>query len=380
MDDLAQQQLIQLIARYGQSVCDDVQRCEALLRDYYGGQKKEVSLLVNALKEQVPKEIISSAGKMPPAVLHTRLVRKLEDNLCMTASAAQWAVETWSKALGVEIAGEQDSAPSRTQYEPAVLRFREEDKTQVVPGREIPTPPVQKAEATKQPRSRKGLWLGAIGAGVLLMALGYGFNYQQGWQKMQLVLAEARTLQTKGKFQACVDRSEAVVGFPDLYQQAQSVASQCQLSLARQLAAAAKISQGIAELKKINAVDRQNYQVAQELLSSWSQGRWIKIENRCSHPIEVMLRYSQPENQIAKTDGWWQLTPEQNAYLTDNNSRIKILDPIFYYARSTDNSEWEWAGKETATLNGKDYKMRSLQPELDQDGNYTYYLTCNTPN
>lgn len=108
LDDLPAQELAKLIVKYGSSLCDDPQRCEALLRDYCGQHRREVSLLVDALNEQVPAELLSSQGKIPAEVIRARLVKKLVEDRYLAEAPAQWAVDSWIRALGVDQGSEQE--------------------------------------------------------------------------------------------------------------------------------------------------------------------------------------------------------------------------------------------------------------------------------
>jgi hypothetical protein len=101
MDNFPRQQLVGIIAKHGHSLCKDPERCEALLRESCDESFPEVSLLINALKEQVPLELLSSPSNVPRRVLHARLVRELEENFCLKKDAARWAVDSWALALGL---------------------------------------------------------------------------------------------------------------------------------------------------------------------------------------------------------------------------------------------------------------------------------------
>ena len=59
MHDLPRQKLRELIIEYGRSLCDDPRRCEALLKDYCGQYKREIFVLINALKAKIACELIN---------------------------------------------------------------------------------------------------------------------------------------------------------------------------------------------------------------------------------------------------------------------------------------------------------------------------------
>ena len=61
MSDPVRQALVKIIARHGHSVCDDPRRCEGLLRDVCGDYKREIFILINALKEVNIREKVKVA-------------------------------------------------------------------------------------------------------------------------------------------------------------------------------------------------------------------------------------------------------------------------------------------------------------------------------
>jgi hypothetical protein len=101
MNDLPQAQFNQLLSTYGSQLCEEQQRCEALLRDTFPEYPRQVSLLVNALKQGVPQELLASHNKIPFEVTRSRLALKLADEMFVQDEAAQWVVNSWSEALGV---------------------------------------------------------------------------------------------------------------------------------------------------------------------------------------------------------------------------------------------------------------------------------------
>ena len=101
MHELPRQKLRELIVEYGRCLCNDPRRCETLLEDYCGQHKREIFVLVNALKNRVAEELLKAPANVPQSLLFARLHKRLEDELAMTAEAAQWAVESWALALGV---------------------------------------------------------------------------------------------------------------------------------------------------------------------------------------------------------------------------------------------------------------------------------------
>jgi formylglycine-generating enzyme required for sulfatase activity len=101
VNGLPRQKLRELIVQYGRSLCDDPRRCEALLKDYCGQYKREIFVLVNALKNRVAEDLNNTSAGVPPALVVGRLIQRLEDELGLAENAARWAVETWALALGI---------------------------------------------------------------------------------------------------------------------------------------------------------------------------------------------------------------------------------------------------------------------------------------
>jgi WD40 repeat protein len=101
VNDLPRQKLCQIIAQYGPSLADDPRRTEALLRDFCGEYKREIFVLVSALREQVAADLLTSQTSVPREVLLAQLTKRLQENLALAEDASRWAVESWALALGV---------------------------------------------------------------------------------------------------------------------------------------------------------------------------------------------------------------------------------------------------------------------------------------
>src|SRR5271155_4589830 len=107
------EKLKELMEKNGDGLLQDRDRCEGLLKDYCGGHRKEISALVGALQERVPLELRSSwQTAMTPEAMRARLVQRLEDNRGLAPEVADWAVDTWSYALGVGLGRKSDRLDS----------------------------------------------------------------------------------------------------------------------------------------------------------------------------------------------------------------------------------------------------------------------------
>ncbi len=100
MNDIPRQKLQYIISQYGRSVCDEPRRCEALLRDLCPEFKREINILIGALREKIPADLLSTSDTMPKQILLARLKKRLYDNLGIAEEFAGWAVESWASVLG----------------------------------------------------------------------------------------------------------------------------------------------------------------------------------------------------------------------------------------------------------------------------------------
>ncbi|MDM8557678.1 hypothetical protein [Candidatus Parabeggiatoa sp. HSG14] len=100
MHDFPRQKLRELIEHHGTNLSFDAKRCESFLRDACGGKyKREVFVLINAIKEGVPKSLLNPPAILPQAALLKRLAQRLHDDLGLDKTLAEWTIETWAVAL-----------------------------------------------------------------------------------------------------------------------------------------------------------------------------------------------------------------------------------------------------------------------------------------
>jgi hypothetical protein len=95
MDEILSQKLKLIITKYGVVLHENPKPCEALLRDFCGQYRQEISLLVNAQKEKIPADLLNfQNSSLPISLTIARLSKKLENNLAITSEAAKWSVES----------------------------------------------------------------------------------------------------------------------------------------------------------------------------------------------------------------------------------------------------------------------------------------------
>jgi hypothetical protein len=465
ISDIPRQELCILVANYGRGLCDDPQRCEALLRDYCGNYRREITLLVNAMREQVPQDLMSTEGRVPYEILRSRLIKQLEENLAITNEAAAWSVDAWAAAL--EINAPQASGSSGAGFaEPAGSHGTQMERLPNLNPNS--NPPVGSAgygssdpgyrptevasgssgglsggAANNYPNSYPGAApsypnggsaaggaaVGGTGSGathirgdvpaapptapypntysptpggsgggsgggskpnyVLFGVLGgFGLLLLAGLAgliaviaggdsaEMRAALKEAKAHRTDKEFAECVD---VLKPYKDK-EKAKELSNLCQLDLAQQTAARGEFMQAIREAKLVaKEPDAKVYRRAQSLIDNWSEGREVKFENGCNHPIELAIMFADPKNDLKpRAEGVWRYTANEGySFLAVKDKRVRVLDPIYFFAEATDGSGWRWEGDKKVTLGDRVYRMRLLPLKLDpKDGSFISTLTC----
>ena len=99
MNELVRQRLREIVLKHGLPPLSDPRLCESLLKDYCGQYKKEIFVLVCAVREHVAADLRTSQDSVPREMLHPLLIKRLQNNLALTEDASRWAVESWSEAL-----------------------------------------------------------------------------------------------------------------------------------------------------------------------------------------------------------------------------------------------------------------------------------------
>lgn len=115
MNDLPRQMLRQILAKYGKEIYRDVRRCENLLKDSCGSHRREINVLVNAIEQRVPLDLLAANRSMPLELLLTRLEKQLEAQTALTAEATRWAVESWALALNLMTESEIQTRQERSK-------------------------------------------------------------------------------------------------------------------------------------------------------------------------------------------------------------------------------------------------------------------------
>ena len=156
MQDEARIVLAQLIQTHGQDLIDDHRRLRSMLADSLPGARREAQRLVAAAEEGIPRQILT-AGNDPTGAHRLQLARRLQDERDMTPEAADWTIDSWSGALGVDL-GARTAARTGS--------FGEDPTLTISSGASDDMPP---------PASRRWVFIGLAAAVVTVVVLGFVF-------------------------------------------------------------------------------------------------------------------------------------------------------------------------------------------------------------
>ncbi len=151
MNNLTRDTLRRITAKYGREIGSDARRCAGLLNDLDGAHRREINVLVTAIEERVPDDLLAAHRAMPLELLLTRIEKRLEEQTALTAEAARWAVESW--ALALNVATDDDLASRRRQTPaapPAAETVPPPKKSSAAPNA---FPPPDRAEPVQPPTS-----------------------------------------------------------------------------------------------------------------------------------------------------------------------------------------------------------------------------------
>ena len=161
MNNVPRQMLRRILVKYGNEICSDARRCESLLNDLCGEYRREINVLVNAIEERVPLDLLAASSSMPRELLLTKLEKRLEEQTALTIDAAQWAVESWALALGLVTEAEIEerrrrqtkSTPPISNAEPPQQNSAVENKAKNTSHGNLPSSvPTQKRTPPTQPK------------------------------------------------------------------------------------------------------------------------------------------------------------------------------------------------------------------------------------
>lgn len=123
MDDTPKYVLCSLINKYGRSICGEAGRLEGMLRDLCGEYKKEIFVMVHALKGGVADALIGAEGQIPVVAIINTQAARLSERYGFSMEISLWATGTWAEALGILT----DAPPFPSGLENSVAKCRAVD-------------------------------------------------------------------------------------------------------------------------------------------------------------------------------------------------------------------------------------------------------------
>ena len=89
----------EILIKHGRTPLSDPKLCENLLKDYCPEFKEEISLLVQAVRERIPSDLLVSQEGLPRDLLRALLVKRLRKGGTLSEGEARWVVESWRVAI-----------------------------------------------------------------------------------------------------------------------------------------------------------------------------------------------------------------------------------------------------------------------------------------
>ena len=118
MNNQPRQTLRLILAKHGREIAGNAERCRGLLNDLCGAYRREINVLVTAVEERIPLDLLAAARSTPTELLLNRLEKRLADQTGLTPEAARWAVESWALALDAATDAEIAARASQQNDDP----------------------------------------------------------------------------------------------------------------------------------------------------------------------------------------------------------------------------------------------------------------------
>ncbi len=153
MNDEVRNKLKELVKTYGTELCTDIRKTEGLLRDYCGEHKREIAVLISAMENRIPEEILNAKGDSIDQLQLSRLAKRLHDNEGIAEEYSKWAVKSWAIVLGKKLP-ENETKKLQTETSESYADSANEKEDQS-----------RKTEVTSGKNSKKGMigemvWVG----------------------------------------------------------------------------------------------------------------------------------------------------------------------------------------------------------------------------
>lgn len=172
-----------LVDQYGGGLVGEPGRLRGLLQDECPRAKREISVLLQALDERIPQDLMRVQSGEPIRSLAPRLARRLEEEKAMSGDASRWAVQTWAQGLGIvtppEVHAQLAGGGAGAAFDNASVTFDDElpsrksrPQDQVVQGD-------RRGGLVQPPVRPSWVKLAALGALAIVLLAGTWFGFMQ---------------------------------------------------------------------------------------------------------------------------------------------------------------------------------------------------------
>ena len=116
-----------------------------------------------------------------------------------------------------------------------------------------------------------------------------------------------------------------------------------------------------------------------QLIERYVSGHSFYVRNNCHAPIDLWLSYKTLSGNW-DTEGRWHFDGNEGNYLASTSDLLLRSDNgiFYYYAESTDGSNYVWSGENYREFANKTLPMRKLRLSLDSDGDWPLYISCDS--
>jgi len=99
MNDIVREKLCKIIENHGRLVYHEDKKLEGLLKDICGGNKKEINLIMIAVRSGIASEMLNLKTDGNIEILLPQLIKKIIDDYGLESVTAKWAIETVAISL-----------------------------------------------------------------------------------------------------------------------------------------------------------------------------------------------------------------------------------------------------------------------------------------
>jgi len=103
IDSIPRERLCEIVKTYGETIIENPKKLRALLKDLcLGKNTREINVIMSALDENIPHELLKSKNAVPLNILLAQLKKRLSENTYYSEDLVTWSVECWALALGIQ--------------------------------------------------------------------------------------------------------------------------------------------------------------------------------------------------------------------------------------------------------------------------------------